>query len=319
MNAYQALYKKIKEYNRIIITTHIRPDGDCLGSGFGLKDIIKWSFPEKEVYLLGEEADYLSFLGKTDQIADDKFDGALLIALDTATRDRICDQRYVKAKELFKIDHHINVDPYGDHIWVEEEKCACSQMIAEFFFYHFKKLGISQDGLDALYTGICTDSGRFKYRGVDGDTFRIVGALVDLGANFEMILANLDKKSENLVKFNGYVLSNYQKTENGVAYIKLPNHLFVEYGVSMDEGVSLVNELGVFEDCPVWIFISEYPDKSIRCRLRSKGPDIDKLANKYNGGGHSMAAGANINSFEESDALLKDADEIVKNYKKSFK
>ena len=167
----------------------------------------------------------------------------------------------------------------------------------------------------ALYTGIVTDTGRFKYRSVTSDTFKAVGFLLDYGLDFTEILGKLDIKSENLLKLQGYVLQNFEKTPNGVAYIKMKPEIIEKFNVSLEEATSLVNEISVLKDCPVWMWFAEYENNIVRGRLRSREPAIDKLANKYDGGGHKLACGANLGNWEKVDLLLKDADELVRQYK----
>jgi len=120
------------------------------------------------------------------------------------------------------------------------------------------------------------------------------------------------------MKLQGYVLLNFQKTENGVAYIKITPDVIERFDVSLEEATSLVNELSTLEDCPVWILFAEYENNIVRARLRSKGPAINELANKYDGGGHALACGANLGTWDKTDELLKDADELVRNYKTSL-
>lgn len=117
---------KIKQYDRIIITRHFRPDGDAIGSTKGLASMLKLSFPQKEVYVLNEDSsDYLAFLGGEDEpIDDEKYADALVIVCDTATTDRISNKKYSLGKEIVKIDHHIDVKPYGDLSWVEDERSS---------------------------------------------------------------------------------------------------------------------------------------------------------------------------------------------------
>lgn len=313
------ILKKIKEYNRIIIHKHIRPDGDCYGSAFGLKEIIKESFPEKEVFVVGETADYVNFIGEIDNIPDEYFKGALSICVDTASADRVADQRFKLADYVIKIDHHIPVEDYGDFQYVDTTRAAASQIILEFYLKYQDQLKFNMNAAKALYTGIVTDTGRFKYRSVTADTFKAVAFLVDFGLNFTEILGQLDIKSESLMKLQGYVLQNFEKTPNGVAYIKMKPEILERFGVSLEEGTSLVNELSTLEDCPVWMLFAEYEENFVRGRLRSREPAIDKLANKYSGGGHKLACGANLGDWETVDLLLKDADELVKEYKTSKK
>ena len=170
----------------------------------------------------------------------------------------------------------------------------------------------------SLYTGIVTDTGRFKYRSVTGDTFKGVAFLIDFGLDFTSILNLLDIKSESLMKLQGYVLQNFEKTPNGVAYIKMRPEIIEKFGVTLEEASSLVNQLSTLDDCPVWMLFAEYENNIVRGRLRSRAPAIDKLANKYDGGGHKQACGANLGDWDRVELLLKDADELVKNYKKSL-
>ena len=312
------ILKKIKEYNVITIHMHIRPDGDCYGAGFGLKNIIKESFPEKEVYVVGETAEYVKFIGEPDIISDDKFKGALSICVDTANQDRVSDQRFKLADYVIKIDHHIPVQDYGNFQYVDTTRPAASQIILEFYLKYKDELKFNMAAAQALYTGILTDTGRFKYRSVSAHTFRAVAFLIEYGLDFTSIISKLDIRSENLMKLQGYVLLNFKKTPNGVAYIEMKPELIEEFNVSLEEATSLVNELSTLEDCPVWMLFAEYENNIVRARLRSRAPAIDKLANKYDGGGHKLACGANLGNWDNVENLLKDADELVKKYKENL-
>src|SRR5690606_2025036 len=125
----------IKQYDTIIIHRHIRPDPDAIGSQGALAEIIKESFPQKQVYTVGEEDESLKFLYRMDDIPDEKYEGALVIVCDTANQPRISDDRYNKGDMLIKIDHHPNEDMYGDIIWVDTSASAVSEMIYEFYLF----------------------------------------------------------------------------------------------------------------------------------------------------------------------------------------
>ena len=133
---FDILIQKIKEYDKIAIFGHTRPDGDCYGSLNGLKNIILTTFPKKRVFCLTSHVESLSFLGKMDFVEDYEFEGALAIVCDTSTRERICDQRYKLCNEIIKIDHHIIIDNYGDYNIVDEDIAATSLLISKFFFQY---------------------------------------------------------------------------------------------------------------------------------------------------------------------------------------
>jgi len=312
------IYNKIKSYQKIVILPHQRPDGDCIGTAFGLKDMIQTSFPKKEVYVVGESSEFTSFIGIPDQVEDQVFDNALAISVDTASKDRVGDARFINADFLIKIDHHIPVDEYGDINYVDTSRPAAALIILDLYKLFADTLKITSKGAKALYMGILTDTGRFKYSGVNADTFRNVADLFDVGFDARSVYNYLDTRTEELTRFKGFFLQNYQKTEHGVAYFKiLPEHL-EKFHVSLEEASSLVNELGVFADCPIWLLFAEYEEQIVRARVRSKGPAINELAAKFDGGGHAMASGANLGTWERSDELLKEADQLAKEYKESL-
>lgn len=311
----QEIFNLIKEYDKIIICPHRRPDGDAIGTSFGLKNIIETSFPNKSVHAIGESSSFTSFIGVPETLDDDDFKGSLFIAVDTANKDRLADQRFELADKIIKIDHHVKVEDFGDVDYVDTSRPAAALMIMDLYEQHQPDLKMTKEGAKALYFGILTDTGRFKYDGVDGDTFRSVAHLFDVGLEKKEIHQHLDQKSEELTRFKGYLLQHYKKTKNGVVYFKIKKRHLKKFKVTLGEASSLVNEMGVFEGYPIWLLFAEYEEGIVRCRMRSKGPAIDKLANKYDGGGHRMASGASLGTWKRTNLLIKDADELAKAYK----
>lgn len=313
------IYKKIEEYDKIIIFPHARPDGDCIGTSFGLKDIITQSFPKKEVHVAGEGSTFTSYIGTPETLKDEDFKGALGISVDTANEERIADQRYKDCEFLIKIDHHIPVNSFGDIEYVDTGRPAAALIILDLYMEFKDKLKISKKGAEDLFFGILTDTGRFKYSGVNADTFRNVAELYEVGLDSNKIYQYLDIKTDSLTRFRGYLLQKYKKTTNGVAYFRiLPRHL-KKFNVTLEEATSLVNDLGVFEDCPIWLLFAEYENKIVRARMRSKGPAINELAGQYKGGGHRLACGANLGTWKNAKNLINDSDALAKKYKEELK
>lgn len=304
------IYKKIKSYHTIIIHGHQRPDGDCYGAQFGLKNIIQNAFPEKKVYVVGQTSEYVSFVGVMDDISDDVYQGALSIVVDTATSERISDKRYVLGDYIIKIDHHIPIDQYGDLQWVDTSFPSCAQMIA-YFSTKFKKFKITKPGAIAMYTGILTDTGRFKYRGVTKLTHEMAGLLLEHGADVEEIDAHLSNESLDVIRFKGYVYLNFITTDKGFIYLKITKDVLDKYQLTYEQASSVVNLLGGIEGYPIWaIFIEQSPEE-IRVRLRSSGPDIDKVANQFRGGGHAKASGATLHHWNELELLIEKVEELL--------
>ena len=311
------IFDKIKEYDKIYISRHKRPDGDAVGSTLGLQKILKLSFPEKQILTVNEDySDYVDFLGKEDgPQADESYKDALQIVIDTATVDRISNTKYNLAKELIKIDHHFDVEPYGDIFWVEDGRSSACEMIVDFYDTFKDELKIDKDAALCLFTGMVTDSGRFRYDGTTGDTLRLAAILIDLGLDTETLYARLYLEDFDYLKFEAYVYKHMKMTENGVAYIYVDKKMQKRFNLTSEQASNTIGMLGEIKGCIVWLAFIDSKDGSIRVRLRSRFTTVDKLANKYGGGGHACASGATVHSKKEIKALLADADLLVKNYK----
>ena len=314
----EQIYQSIKEYKKIIIFPHARPDGDCIGTSFGLKDIILTTWPDKEVHVAGESSVFTKFIGVPEELEDDQFEGALGILVDTSNSDRIADQRFTKCDKTIKIDHHIPVQDFGDIDYVDTSRPAAALIILDLFIMKQDEMKMTKEGAKALFTGILTDTGRFKYDGVNGVTFRNVAVLYDNGLEAKDVYSYLDTRTEELTRFKGYMLQHYNKTENGVVYFKIQPEYLEEFNVTLEEASSLVNELGHFEEYPVWLLFAEYEENIVRARMRSKGPAINELAGRFDGGGHKLACGANLGTWERAEELIKESDQLVKEYKESM-
>lgn len=307
----------IKKYDRIIIFRHFRPDGDAVGSTKGLQRILKLSFPEKEIILQNcDFSDYMSFLGAEEPIMDDEFYAdALGIVLDTATTARISNQKFNLCKFLIKIDHHIPVESYGNINWVEEERCSTCELITAFYDAMKDELKIDAEAATYLYAGLVTDSGRFRFRSVSGDTMRLAGILLNQGVDTDHLYANLYMKDFAEFKFHGYVLNNINITENGVAYIYIDTATMEEYSLSFEQASACVSYMDSIKGSLIWVAFINSGNGDIRVRLRSRFVTINDLAKQYEGGGHDCAAGATVHSIEQMNELLGKADLLLKNYK----
>ena len=316
MQVLQQIFDKIQEYDRIMLFRHVRNDGDCVGATKGLKAIISLTWPEKQVYLIDDEhADYLDFLGVDDApVADELYEGALGIVLDTGTDARISNKKYALCKELIKIDHHINVCPYGDIAWVEEHASSCCEMIAKFYFAFKDQLKIDTEAATYLYTGMVTDSGRFRFRSVSGDTMRMAGMLLDLGIDTDVLYAHLYMQDLESFKFKSYVYKNMKMTDAGVAYLYVSRATMEKYGLTHEQAAAAVSLMDSIKGSLIWIIFIEH-ETEIRVRLRSRFVTVNQIAERYNGGGHDCASGATVYSRREANKLVKEADATLAKYK----
>lgn len=310
----EQILETIKQYNTIIIHRHVRPDPDAYGSQGGLAELLKASFPEKSIYTVGKEEESLNFLRRLDDISDDTYKGALVIVCDTANQERIDDKRYKLGDKLIKIDHHPNEDPYGDLLWVDTNASSVSEMIYEFFLFGKDKgLTLSDEGARLIYAGIVGDTGRFLFPSTSDKTFAYAGELIHYQFSRTDIYEGMYNLKMNIVKLNGYILQNFSIEANGVASVKLTKELLAQFQAVPSDASLLVSTLGNIQGIIAWVFFIQEEDQ-IRVRLRSKGPIINGIARKFNGGGHPLAAGSSIYSWSEADLVIKELEEVCGEY-----
>ncbi|WP_277673487.1 DHH family phosphoesterase [Piscibacillus halophilus] len=310
------ILKLIKEYDKIIIHRHVRPDPDAYGSQVGLGEMIKNSFPNKTVLLAGEEDPSLNYLARLDQIEDKQFQGALVIVCDTANEERICDQRYRLGDQLIKIDHHPNREPYGDVTWIDTEASSTSEMIYELYDAG-KSLGfrLNDKAARLLYAGIVGDTGRFLFPSTTNRTFEAASELIKYEFDRTDLYDQMYQTPLKVAKLRGRLLTDLNPRDSGLAVFKIDQKMLQEYEVTSEETQAFVGIAGDIQEILTWVFFVEEEDV-IRVRLRSKGPVVNEVAFKYNGGGHPMASGARVNSWNEADELVKDLEKVCLEFKK---
>ena len=310
------ILNKIKEYNKIIIFRHFRPDGDAIGSTKGLRRILQLTYPEKTVLLINNDyADYLKFLGGEDEkIADEEYADALGIVLDTATASRVSNQKFTLCREVIKIDHHIPVETYGDYQWVEEERSSTCEMIAHFYDTFSDELKIDTEAATYIYAGMVTDSGRFRFRDVSSETLRLAGVMLKNNINTDVLFANLYLKEFSEFKFESYAHKKMKMSENGVVSLFVSKAMQKKLGLTSEQASASVSFMDSIKGSLIWIAFIE-GENEIRARLRSRFVTISELANEYRGGGHACAAGATLKSKAEMKELLRKADALLGEYK----
>ena len=309
------ILEKIKQYDKIIIHHHVNADPDCIGSQLGLKYLIQASFPNKVVYAVGEHTDRTVFLGELDKISDEEFNDALVIIVDVGDKKRIDDERYDKGKEIIKIDHHPLTEEFCDLEWVDTSYAAACEMIIDFYVVNKESLVMNKESGRCLYAGLLTDTGRFYYNSVSERTLRHAAIVFEQDFDKEELYANLYYKSISELKFLGFLMKNFQYTENGLGFMKITQEILDEYQVPADFASGMVNTLANIKEVIMWMFFTA--DKNlgkIRTSFRSRGPIVNKLAQKYGGGGHVWASGTLADSWETVDKIIIDADKLCEEY-----
>jgi len=321
----QTIVEKIKQYQTIIIHRHQNPDLDALGSQLGLKDAIKETFPEKNVYAVGDENRF-SFIGKMDEISDELYNGALVIICDVAVSHMISDYRYFLADEVIVIDHHNNgcvLDTpeqkfeKESYIYIDSEKGACAELIAKLVRDNGWKL--SPNGATSLFGGIITDTGRFQYGNHLEHTLLMASFLVEKGANPQFIYKNLYVESLETRLIKNYFQNKMQVTEHNVAYMINDKDVYEKFNLdafSISRG--MVNLMAGIQGINIWANFTYDPDKdAVLGEFRSRDIVIVDVAKKYGGGGHEFACGATLANFEEAMKVVEDFNQMMIEFNKN--
>lgn len=311
------VYKKIKEYKKIVVARHVGPDPDAIASTTALRDSIRLTFPDKEVVAVGLGVSKFKYYGILDKIDPEEFKGCLLIVLDVPNISRVDGIDGLEYKEIMKIDHHPAEDIKGPVDWTNEKACSTCQMIAELILKTPLKLDTKIAG--NLYLGIVSDSDRFLLPYTTKETFKVVYDLIRTSKiEFTSLYNYLYDRSLDEVRFQGYLATNMKVTENGLGYLVIPSDIIKEYHVDLATPANLINNFNFIREVSVWTFITEdVKNKVYKVSIRSHGPIINELASKYHGGGHKYASGARITSEEEIEAFIKDLDHLCEEYRRA--
>lgn len=310
MQVTEQILNKIKSYETIIIHRHQRPDPDAIGSQAGLAEILKASFSSKKIYKVGGSVEGLDFLASMDEVEDSVYKEALVIVTDTANSPRISDKRYSLGKEIIKIDHHPNDEPYGDLVWVNTQASSCSEMIADFYLANQESLILTDETARLLYAGMVGDTGRFLYPATTAHTLTIAAKLLEHDFNPTAINRELEQMTPNVAKLAGYVYQNLEVDANGAAQVLLSQELLKAYDLTDAETAGIVPLPGMVETVVAWAIFVEQPEGYYRVRLRSKGPVINELAKRHHGGGHPLASGANAKNQEEVKKIYQEIQKL---------
>lgn len=309
---YKEIIETIKKYDTIIIHRHFRPDGDAIGAQIGLRDALRFNFPNKKIYAVGDENDRLSFIGKMDEIKDEEYRDALVIVLDTSEPHLISDERYKLGKFIIKIDHHISQNDYGNLNCVDTSFESCAGLIANILIS--ENIPLNSPSAKSLFTGIVTDSGRFRYDSVSARTFAIVSKLLEYNFSISEVYNELYLEDLESIRLKAYFMLNFKLTKHNVAYMKNTHEDIIRHHsnfFTISRG--MVNTMAGIRGIPIWVnFTEDIENKVVVAEIRSNKFNINEIAVKYGGGGHMFASGASLPSWEVCDQMLEDLDNLVK-------
>ena len=309
-NTFEQILELIRCAPRIIIHRHKNPDGDALGSQLGLRHILKDSFPDKEILAVGDMSDRYAFMvdEPMDAVPDEFYREALAIVLDTSAKALICDDRYTTAPHTARMDHHIFCENICEVEVTDTSFESCCGLVTAFA----KECGLTVSPVAAklLYTGMITDSGRFRYDSTNAQTHRMAAFLMERGFDTADIFRNLYSDDLAFIQLRAKFVLKIQTTSQRVAYIYTDRAEAESYGVSdftLSRG--MVNTMGEIRGIDSWVNFTE-TESGVLCEIRSGKYNINPIAVKYGGGGHQKASGCTLKDRNEAMALLQDLNSL---------
>ena len=294
---------KLKAAEKILVTAHINPDGDAIGSTLAMLQILRALGKNVAAYIdddLPKNFSNLPFAAEIKRpVEGEKISADLLVILDTAP-DRIGKVLEITDAPILNIDHHVTNKSEENFLYVE----ATAAATAEIIFSLTKELGanITEDIAICLYTGLATDTGFFNYSNTKPATFRAAAELVECGVKPNLIAEQVEKRTAREVKVTSAALQTTQPFYGGKVV-----GMFIDENLSKqtDTTEGLIDLIRVI-DCVDVAFLLKCKEENIcRVSMRSKTVDVSKIAQKLGGGGHVRAAGCTLEkSFDDAKNTL---------------
>ena len=313
-NIYKLIYNEIKKYKKIYIARHIGPDPDAFGSQMALKESIKLTFPEKEVYAVGASVSRFKYFGKVDKVLNYDYEEGLLIVTDTPDIKRVDIENFLMFKHVVKIDHHPMVDKFGKVEYINDKASSASELVLEVL--NNTKLKMNDSIAGNLFIGIVSDTNRFLFN-ANARTFAVVTDLIKkYNLDVEHLYRLVYSKPLSEVRLMGHIASTLKVDKYGFAYVELDEDVMNSFGSDSAAASNMINDFNNINEVIIWVFVSKDKNNLYRVNIRSRGPIINEIAAKYGGGGHKYASGIRTESKEVIDNLLLDLSECAREYNK---
>ena len=309
---FNQILQAIKEYSTIIIHRHNNPDGDAMGSQIGLKAILQENFPDKQVYAVGDPAKRYAFMdGSTmDEVPDSAYEGALAIVLDCGASALISDARYKTAAFTVRFDHHIFAETICNLEAVDTSYESCCGLITDFAVQ--TGLALSPVSAKALYTGMVTDSGRFRFDSTTSQTFRLASELLKQPFSVTEIYGNLYADDFEQVRLRAQFILKIKFSPENVAYIYTTKEELAACGADIfTVSRGMVSTMADLRGVDIWVNFTETEEK-VLVEIRSSKYAVQPVAVKYGGGGHAKACGCSVPDYATAMELLEDLNEYIR-------
>jgi len=321
---FAPIAEEVRKARTIAVLSHVRPDGDAIGSQLALA--LSLSGLGKTVAAWNEDGlpEAFSFLSKSELVTAPSKDAKtfdLVIALDTATRDRLGTplQAIKQANCWINIDHHVSNPSYGDLNYLDLTSPATGQIVFELI--QEQRYPLNLEIVEALFVAISTDTGSFRYRNTSAHTFEVAAELVRHGVDVGRISHFLyeSQPKRHVLLLHELLQNAHFYADDQIGTMALTMEKKKQLGIQPADTDGLIDIVRGIETIIVAVLFEELENNRVRVSMRSKRVEIDvnKICGEFGGGGHPLAAGARIRgSLEYVEKLVANrvSDEIARLY-----
>ena len=295
----------LKAAKKLVIVSHVSPDGDTLGSSLALMHALRMLGKEVIINVDDDISTVYSFLPGIAEYRrfapGESVNADLLVIIDASSADRAGNaMEVVKSPAVLSIDHHKTNTRFADYLYLDSDAAATAEIIYSLLLEMGIKL--TRDIATCIYEGIYTDTGSFKYSNTTSNTLKTAADLLNYGVNPSLISDNMELKSRSQVEMLRKVLETLTFLKDGkIAYIEIPLELY-DHNVETDAFISYPRYV---EGVEIALLFKQVEANLTRVSFRSKEIDVAKVALSFGGGGHKKASGCSIY------APLKEAEKVI--------
>ena len=306
------VFDLIKAFDSIIIARHKNPDLDAYGSQFGLYYALKAKYPEKRIYALGD-TNSQNFFQDLDEVDDELKANSLIFVLDTVASQMLNENDYKKHKKLVLIDHHQNLPDIDYDYYIRDvESSSTAEIVANFL----GSLGIeiTKESARALYIGIIGDTGRFLYNSTSPKTLYTAANLLEKEINIQEIHDLIYLETLESKQIKNLFFKSIKLTRKKVAYSKNTKEFLEKYNLETNfVSRGLISQMAGIKEIPIWAnFTYDKVNDKILCEFRSRNYPVLEVAEKHGGGGHLLACGCSVKTWDEVDIIIKELNNLIK-------
>ena len=302
--------------DNIVLTTHVKPDGDALGSMFGFASVLEQTGKKVFCYLEGAVSPHYSFLPFCNRVSSDLTElhnfivrsdrDVAAIILDCGDMKRIGDnfEEILDIHPSLVIDHHLGNKGFGDLNWIEPHRSSTGEMVVDLVGE--LGYGISEEAAKCFYVAIVSDTGSFRYESTTAHTMKVAAGLIEKGVRPHEVMRELyDNFPLGRIRLLQLVLGTLQVfLDNRVAMIRVDQEMLARTGTTIDDTEEFVSHIRAIKGVRVAVFIKDVQQDRVSVSLRGNGScDLSRAAAEFGGGGHRNAAGFRL-AKQEADDLL---------------